>query len=349
MAQKKAHEVDSFLKNPGKGWAVTLVYGPDWGLVSERALAVAKASGVDLADPFSLIQLTADMIAEDPGKLIDEANTISMFGGSRLIWVKGGSNDKKFVEAARHLAQNPPLGCTLLIEADDLKKTALLRTAIEGADRAMALPCYADDARALDRLIDEELSQAGKSISLEARALLKQSLGGDRMSSRQELGKLMLYAMDKRQIELDDVTEAVAEAASSSVDDAVDAMIAGDAAAFEREFARLIANGTAPYQFIRTAMRQFYMLASLRKQVEQDGKTIAAAVAGARPPLFFGRKAMVENALGKLRLSWVAETLDRLQSANLESRKMSALSASIVHRALLGIAIERSRQALSRG
>ena len=343
MAQKKAHEVDSFLKNPGKGWAATLVYGPDRGLVSERASMLAKASGVDLNDPFSVIQLTADSISEDPGKLIDEANTMSMFGGDRLIWIKAGANDKKFVDAIRHLCDNPPLRCTVLIEAEDMKKTALLRTLIEGAERGMALPCYADDARALDRLIDEELANAGKGISLEARALLKQSLGGDRMSSRQELGKLMLYAMDKKQIDLEDVAEAVAEAAASSVDDAVDAVIAGNVAGFEREFARLIANGTAPYQFIRTAMKQFYQLANLRKQVDQDGKTVAAAVAGARPPLFFGRKSMIENALGKVRLSWIVETLEKLQTVNLESRKMSGLSAVIVHRALLGIAIERAR------
>jgi DNA polymerase III subunit delta len=343
MAQKKAHEVDQFLRGAIKAWRIFLVYGPDRGLVSERATAIAKSSGVALDDPFSLITLTADAICENPGRLMDEAGTMSMFGGERLIWVKGGSNDKKFVEAVRHLCENPPAGCAVLIEADDLKKTALLRTLIEGAERAMALPCYADDARALDRLIDEELANAGKGISLEARALLKQSLGGDRMSSRQELGKLMLYAMDKKQIDLEDVTEAVAEAAASSVDDAVDAVIAGNVAGFEREFARLIANGTAPYQFIRTAMKQFYQLANLRKQVDQDGKSVAAAVAGARPPLFFGRKTLIENALGKVRLNWIVETLDKLQTANLESRKMSGLSAIIVHRALLGIAIERAR------
>jgi DNA polymerase III subunit delta len=117
----------------------------------------------------------------------------------------------------------------------------------------------------------------------------------------------------------------------------------GGSRARYRDFARLIANGTAPYQFIRTAMKQFYQLANLRKQVDQDGKTVAAAVAGARPPLFFGRKALIENALGKVRLSWIVETLDKLQSANLESRKMSGLGAVIVHRALLGIAIERAR------
>ncbi len=285
----------------------------------------------------------ADAIEEDPGRLLDEANTVSMFGGDRLIWIKDGGNGRKFVEAVKALCEAPPQACTVLIEADDLKKTATLRTTIEAAAQAMALPCYADDARALDRLIDEELGREGKTISLDARALLKQSLGGDRMSSRQELHKLMLYCRDEKTIERVHVSEAVAEAAGSSVDDAVDAVISGNVAAFEREFAKLIANGTAPYQFIRTAMRQFYLLANLRKQVDQDGKSVAAAVAGARPPLFFGRKALIENALGKVRLGWIVETLDRLQMANLESRKMSGLSAIIVHRALLGIAIERAR------
>jgi DNA polymerase III subunit delta len=343
MAQKKAHEVDAFLKNPGKGWAVTLVYGPDRGMVSERAALIAKASGVDLSDPFSVITLTADAIEEDPGRLLDEANTMSMFGGDRLIWIKDGGNGRKFVEAVKALCETPSQACTVLIEADDLKKTAALRTVIEAAAQAMALPCYADDARALDRLIDEELNREGKTISLDARALLKQSLGGDRMSSRQELQKLMLYCRDEKTIERAHVSEAVAEAAGSSVDDAVDAVISGNVAAFEREFAKLIANGTAPYQFIRTATKQFYQLANLRKQVDQDGKSVAAAVAGARPPLFFGRKALIENALGKVRLGWIVETLDKLQTANLESRKMSGLSAIIVHRALLGIAIERAR------
>ncbi len=343
MAQKKAHEVDSFLKNPGKGWVVTLVYGPDRGLVSERAGVVAKSTGVALDDPFSVISLTAEAIQEDPGKLIDEANTMPMFGGDRLIWIRQGSNDKKFVDALRYLISNPPVGCLILVEADDLKKTALLRTLIEGGANAMALPCYADDARALDRLIDDELSKAGKTISLEARSLLKQSLGGDRLSSRQEIGKLVLYCLDQRVIEIEDVREAVAEAAAASVDDAVDAMIAGNVDKFERDYARLIANGTAPYQFIRTAMRQYYLLASLRKQVDQEGKSAAATIAGAKPPLFFGRQTIFENAVAKLGQPMIIETLDKLQTTNLESRRLSGMTAVIVHRALLGIAIERAR------
>jgi DNA polymerase-3 subunit delta len=38
MAQKKAHEVDSFLKRLDRAYPIVLLYGPDKGLVSERAV-----------------------------------------------------------------------------------------------------------------------------------------------------------------------------------------------------------------------------------------------------------------------------------------------------------------------
>ena len=45
MAQVKAHEVERYLKKLSPAHRVFLVYGPDAGLVSERAAQLAKASG----------------------------------------------------------------------------------------------------------------------------------------------------------------------------------------------------------------------------------------------------------------------------------------------------------------
>jgi alkanesulfonate monooxygenase SsuD/methylene tetrahydromethanopterin reductase-like flavin-dependent oxidoreductase (luciferase family) len=50
----------------------------------------------------------------------------------------------------------------------------------------------------------------------------------------------------------------------------------GGSRAGPRDFARFIADGIAPYQFTRTAMKQFYPPAVLRKQVAQAGKTAYA-------------------------------------------------------------------------
>ena len=66
MAQKKANEVDSFLARPTSSFPVVLLYGPDKGLVSERARRFAEASKLPLDDPFAVIRMEADEIEADP-------------------------------------------------------------------------------------------------------------------------------------------------------------------------------------------------------------------------------------------------------------------------------------------
>ncbi|RWC61979.1 MAG: DNA polymerase III subunit delta, partial [Mesorhizobium sp.] len=51
MAQKKAFEVDGWLARPDPRISIVLLYGPDRGLVSERAKAFAGKTGLPLDDP----------------------------------------------------------------------------------------------------------------------------------------------------------------------------------------------------------------------------------------------------------------------------------------------------------
>ena len=89
MAALKGTEADRAITKPDNAYRVILLYGPDTGLVSERAERLARATGVDVSDPFSTIRLDADTIAEDRSRLSDEAFTVGMFGGERLIRVSG--------------------------------------------------------------------------------------------------------------------------------------------------------------------------------------------------------------------------------------------------------------------
>ena len=57
MAQKKAHEVDNWLARPDPKAAIVLIYGPDRGLVAERARAFAEKTGLPLDDPFTVVRL----------------------------------------------------------------------------------------------------------------------------------------------------------------------------------------------------------------------------------------------------------------------------------------------------
>lgn len=343
MAKLKAHEVDGYLSRSTLGHKIILIYGPDRGLVSERSKSAAILTKVALEDPFSVIRLEASAIQADPARLADEALTVSMFGGDRLVWIKDAGNEKGLVDSLKLLTVNPPDAATILIEADDLKPTSALRSLCENAASAIALPCYADDVRAVDALIDRELSKDQLSISLDARNLLKSSLGGDRLASRSEIEKLVLYSRGQKRIEVADVRAAIGDVSATTIDQLVDGVLIGDVAAFDAAYTSLLTKGTALQAILAGVTRQLSALMEQRFGMDRDGKTATAAVAAAKPPVFFTRKPVVERILTSTETASLMSFLSRLQSAVLESRKQAGLADQIVHRVLLGITLEQSR------
>ncbi|TJV17876.1 MAG: DNA polymerase III subunit delta, partial [Mesorhizobium sp.] len=173
MAQKKGYEVDSWLARPDPRVSIVLLYGPDRGLVAERARAFAGKTGLPLDDPFSVVRLDGSEVDRDEGRLLDEARTVPMFSDRRLLWVRNASGQKALADDVKALTAEPARDAIILIEAGDLKKGVGLRAIVEVADIAMALPCYADEARDIDTVIDDELRKAGMSMTLEARQALR--------------------------------------------------------------------------------------------------------------------------------------------------------------------------------
>lgn len=343
MAQKKAFEVDRWLSRPEPSFRLVLIYGPDRGLVSERARAFAAKTGLPLDDPFAVVRLEANELDQQPGRLEDETRTVPMFAENRLIWISNASAQKNLTADVKRLVDSPPADAIVLIEAGELKKNAALRTAVEGATAAMALPCYADDARAVDALIDEELAKADMSISLEARQALKSSLGGDRLASRGEITKLLLYCLGEKQVEIEDVLAMIGDVSAVSNDDAIDAVLLGKAAELDLALARHAAAGGQPFQMLASAMRQFQNLQTMRDAMERKGQGAAAAVASARPPVFFARRKAVETSLERFDNEAIARALDRLREAVLQTRRRPDLAKPAVERMLLALALEGRR------
>ncbi len=122
MVALKAAEVDRFVARPDPALPIVLVFGPDAGLVRERAEALIRKSVDDPEDPFALARLDGDDLSGEPARLIEEANTIPLFGGRRAIWVKAGS--RNFAPAVEALVASPSPDCRVVIEAGDLKRSA---------------------------------------------------------------------------------------------------------------------------------------------------------------------------------------------------------------------------------
>jgi len=340
MTAIKASDVDAFLARPDPARPVVLVFGPDAGLVSERVNALIKASVDDVNDPFSLVRLDADELAANPARLVEEAQTIPLFGGRRAVWAKaGGRNIAPAVEAVLAL---PASECRVVIEAGDLRRNAPLRVVCERAKNAAALPCYADTERDLARLIDAEMRAADLALKPDARAMLMPLLGGDRAASRNELRKLALYARGRGEVDVDDVTAVVSDASALALDDLVDTAFAGRPADLEAQLAKVRAAASPVGSIFFAAQRQLAQLHRWRTAIEAGAPF---SIDSLQPPLHFRRKNLVELALKQWSAARLAAAMAELADAVLASRKTPALADTIAERALLSLAVRARRAA----
>jgi DNA polymerase-3 subunit delta len=340
---------DAYLAAPNAAQPIALVFGPDAGLVSERVQAILRASVDDPKDPFQLVRLEGDELANDPARLIDEAGTIPLFGGKRAIWVKAGGRD--FVRALEALIATTMVDCRVVIEASDLRRGAALRAICERARNVAAIACYADGERELGRLVDEEMNAAGLTIAPEARAALVSLLGGDRRASLSEVRKLALYARGTPRVELDDVLAVVADASALALDGVIDAAFAGRPAEVEKEFSRARSSGIAPGRIVTAALNQLSQLHRARLAVE-SGTPVPEAVERITPKAQFRRVPAVEAALKNWTAARLEQTMAQLAETGLHTRQLTgaaaALSDPIVSRALLNIARAARRTSATR-
>src|SRR3954470_8655612 len=166
----RGKEIDAFLARPDPGRPIILLYGPDTGLVRERAEALLASAVDDQQDPFSLVKLDGDELWSEPSRLVEEAMTIPLFGGRRAIRVRAGS--RNFASGVETLAEMPLKDCRIVIEAGELRPESPLRKACERARIAVAIACYPDGERDIAKLIDDELRLSNLRIAADARGAL---------------------------------------------------------------------------------------------------------------------------------------------------------------------------------
>ena len=341
MVALRGRDIDAFLSRPDPGRPIILLYGPDAGLVRERADALLASAVDDPTDPFSLVRLDGDELSAEPSRLVEEAMTIPMFGGRRAIRVRAGS--RSFASGVDTLADSPIKDCRIVIEAGELRPESPLRKACERARTAVAIGCYPDGERDLAKLIDDEMKASNLRIASDARTALMSLLGGDRQASRNELKKLALYAHGTHEVALDDVMAVVADASELKLDPIVDGAFAGQPALVETEFAKAMIAGTYPGMIISAAQRQAALLHKASLAVA-EGAPASAVVESGFPRLHFSRKGNVETALRNFSTARLLAIIEQLAVAALEMRKQSSLAAVIAQRTLLSIAVNAKRR-----
>jgi DNA polymerase-3 subunit delta len=329
----KSSEADRTARNPPRGLVAALIFGPDGGLIRERAEALLKTVVDDLGDPFRVTDLDEQTLSGDPARLFDEAAAISMLGGRRVVRVRGASNG--LAGLFESFLSDPKGDALVVVEGGDLAKGAALRKVFEEADNAAAIPCYADSARDLSEVVRDALKAEGLSITPDALEDAVSRLGSDRGVTRRELEKLALYARGKKQVTLEDVRAIMGDEAELRIEEVCDAAGTGDLARLDLALERLWTADVSAVAVVRQAMSHFQRLLLVGSA---RGESLDEAVRKLRPPLHFLRLSSFKSQAQKWNEAKLFDALDLLLETEALCKTTGVPAEAACARALFNVA-----------
>lgn len=326
----------AFLDRPDPAIVAALVFGPDRGLVQERAERLTIAVAQTTADPFAVAEIAADALRGDPARLTDEAMAFAPSGGRRVIRIRDAGDS--VVPALRNLFTQAMTGTALVVlEAGELPTRSSLRQVCETENASVAIACYADDAATLRSLIEETLAADSLRPTRGALDFLVAHLGADRGVTRNELEKLAVFMGRPGEVGLDAVTAVIDDSHAASLDSIVYAAADGNQAALDRASSLAFGAGLSPVALLRAVSQHLQRLLTVRAAIDA-GRAPRQAMASLRPAVMFWRQEVFLKQLDRWTEAWITRGIALLIAAEAECKTTGAPQEALCLRALLRIA-----------
>lgn len=331
----KSQDADRFAAKAPPGIKAALFFGPDQGLVHERAEKLARTVVEDLNDPFRVSDLDDAALSADGAKLFDEAASISMLGGRRVVRVRGAGN--ALAKLFESFLDDSVGDALVVVESGDLARSASLRKVFEEADNAAAVQCYGDTAQSLEGVVRDALKAEGLSIAAEALDDAVSRLGSDRGVTRRELEKLALYARGQKSVSLEDVRAVMGDEAEVRVEEVCDAAGEGDLKRLDLALERVWREDMSAVGVIRVAMGHFQKLLSANAAA-QRGESIDLAMKKMWPAIHFSRTASFKAQVSRWSEERLRDALDLLLETETLCKTTGVPNEATLGRALFNIA-----------
>lgn len=316
-----------------------LLYGPD----EAGSRALSARIGTALGDGAERIDLTGADLKADPARLVDEAASISMFGGARWIRVEPAGDEA--TEAVQALIEAPVTGNPVALVAGALRPASRLLKLALAAPNVIAFASYVPDARDAGRLARDMGRDLGLVMDEGVAGSIAESAGGNRALIEQELAKFALYLDSSRDIPrtLDrDALDLLGAGAEGDLARLVDSVIDGEPDRLDAELSRLKAEGMEGISLSRALLRRMAVLARLRSEVEK-GQKVGAVMASLGKTLFWKERDAVGRQVSRWPAAMVARAISRLIEAERDAIRPGGTGPIAIDSALFAICRQAAR------
>ena len=283
------------------------------------------------------VDLDGATLKRDPGRLADEAASMSLFGDARLVRATIGEES---LEAVQLLLDADRTGNPVIATAPGVKGTGKLVTLANAHLAAVSVACYPPSAADLEKATQTLLADQGLRAAPGIARRIADAANGDRSVIAREVEKLALYldAAPDRPHDADaEALDAIgADDGESAQAAAVDSLIEGKPGELGLALTHLDAGGASPIPWLRAVQRRLLTLGDMRAAVDR-GEPVEAVMK--RHRIFFREEARTTRDLRRWSPRKIVAALSRVRAA--EMAAMAPNNVGAVGSEQMAVAVAR--------
>ncbi len=299
-----------------------LLYGNNRGLIEEIIHNELKP-----LLPKKILSYEENEILKNKESFKEEILNRSFFENEKLIIISRGSD--KIYNIIEEIIEKKIKEITIIIKCNVLDKKSKLRNYFEKNKNATCIPVYEDNFQSLSQIAQKFFKEKNISISQENVNLLIGRSRGDRLNLNNELKKIEIFSVNKKNINSEQILSLTNLAENYNVSELVDSSLSKNKKKIitilnENHFSQ-----TDAILILRVLLSKLKRLLKIQIQAKNN-QNIDYILQSFKPPIFWKEKDTIKQQVRALSYEQIQNLIKRTNDIEFQIKKTPSISINII-------------------
>ena len=305
-----------------------LFYGQNEGLKDENILKLSSKF-------HSIIKYDEREVLENQDNFFESIFSGSLFDENKFVIINQASD--KIVKIIKILIEKKEKikEVAILLNANTLEKKSKLRSIFE--KNLLCVPFYIDNNETLFKFTETFLKQKRINISPLNINFLVNKCNGDRRNLKNELHKIEMFCLNKRNIKDEELQKLVCLSENKNISELIDCCLVKDEKNTINILNDNIFNNDDSILITRTFLNKLKKIHKLILSYERN-KNLNETIRNARPPIFWKDKPIVEKQIRTWKPDLIEKLIIDINEIELQIKRNNTNSIDLVSDFILNTA-----------
>ena len=299
-----------------------LLYGENDGLRKDIKESIKVAVNQQNTH-IELLSLYENDIIDNEENLYNSIYSGSLFSKKKIITINNGTD--KIIKQVKDIVEKLPENVFLIIFSGVLDKKNKLRNLFETNIKTLCIPCYLDSDKDLEIIAKTEFKKNDIILSRELINLLIEKSNNDRNNLRNEIGKITSFALNKKNLEIDEIKSIINFSGEYKSDSLINECLCGNILQYKKILSELYLNTVNQISLLRILSNKIQRLLYM-KEMERNYNDLDGLLNASKPPIFWKEKPMVKKQLTIWTLGNLKNTIYEINDIELLCKKNPQIS-----------------------